>query len=105
MKCTGRLKDISIDFFTRKTVLSLEVNEDVTGEYDKLKDKDKLAIEVKQWRRKRSLDANAYFHVLVSKIADELRKGPVQEHSHRPVWTAGTPRQRGGGCYQNECAT
>ncbi len=73
MKCTGRLKDISIDFFTRKTVLSLEVNEDVTGEYDKLKDKDKLAIEVKQWRRKRSLDANAYFHVLVGKIADELR--------------------------------
>ena len=73
MKCTGRLKDISIDFFTRKTVLSLEVNEDVTGEYDRLKDKDKLAIEVKQWRRKRSLDANAYFHVLVGKIADELR--------------------------------
>ena len=73
MKCTGRLKNISIDFFTRKTILSLEVNEDISGEYDKLKDKDKLDIEIKRWRQKRSLDANAYFHVLVSKIADELR--------------------------------
>lgn len=40
----------------------------------KLKAQDKakeLSIEVKQHRETRSLDANAYFHVLVSKIAEQ----------------------------------
>jgi hypothetical protein len=32
----------------------------------------KLSIEIKPYREKRSLDANAYFHVLVGKIADTL---------------------------------
>lgn len=32
----------------------------------------KLSIEIKQYREKRSLDANAYFHVLVGKIAEAL---------------------------------
>lgn len=39
----------------------------------KLKTQDRtkpLSLEVKQYREQRSLDANAYFHVLVSKIAD-----------------------------------
>lgn len=31
-----------------------------------------VRVTVKQWREKRSLDANAYFHVLVGKIADKL---------------------------------
>lgn len=32
-------------------------------------------VEIKQHREKRSLDANAYFHVLVSKIAEALNIG------------------------------
>jgi hypothetical protein len=31
-----------------------------------------LRIELKPWREKRSLDANAYFHVLVGKIAEKI---------------------------------
>jgi hypothetical protein len=39
-------------------------------------DKKKLiAIECKEHRKKRSLDANAYFHVLVSKIAEAMNLG------------------------------
>lgn len=34
----------------------------------------KLAVEIKQWRAKRSNDANAYFWVLCSKIGDVLQK-------------------------------
>ena len=30
--------------------------------------------EIKQFRKRRSLDANAYFHVLVDKIAKETKK-------------------------------
>lgn len=33
---------------------------------------DDLSVEMKKYRAKRSLDANAYFHVLVGKIADTL---------------------------------
>ncbi len=34
-----------------------------------------IAIECKEHRKKRSLDANAYFHVLVSKIAEAMNLG------------------------------
>ena len=32
-------------------------------------------VSVKEWREKRSLDANAYFHLLVGKIAAEMNLG------------------------------
>ena len=42
------------------------------------KHKDRLYdLEVKEHRKKRSLDANAYAWVLINKIADELRMPPV----------------------------
>ena len=48
-----------------------------TAEYDELKrilDKGKeLTVEVKQYRHKRSLDANAYMWVLLSKMAEVLK--------------------------------
>ncbi len=50
--------------------MSLHINEDIRGEYERLKDKEKLSIEIKQYRERRSLNANAYFHVLVGKLAD-----------------------------------
>ena len=33
---------------------------------------DDISVKATKWRNKRSLDANAYFHVLVGKIADAL---------------------------------
>lgn len=72
MKCTGRIKEIFLDFFSKRTVLTLYINEDIRESYEQLKDKDKLSIEIKQYRERRSLNANAYFHVLVGKLADTL---------------------------------
>lgn len=51
--------------------ISLDTEQDIREECDKLKEK-KLSIEIKPFREKRSLDANAYFHVLVGKIAEAL---------------------------------
>ena len=34
-----------------------------------------LSVEIKEYREQRSLDANAYFHVLVGKMAEKLRIG------------------------------
>ena len=65
MNLTGRITGLLRDF-DGKVVISLTVNENV-GEIEKLRDKT-LDIKLTTHREKRSLDANAYFHVLVDKI-------------------------------------
>lgn len=72
MKFTGRLKEPLIDYATGRLTILFEPVEDFRQTYEELKDKDKLSFEVKPYRKKRSLDSNAYFHVLVGKIADVL---------------------------------
>ena len=49
--------------------LTFELESDVSSSIDKMKDKP-LRIIAKQWREKRSLDANAYYWVLLSRLAE-----------------------------------
>lgn len=72
MDCTGIIRNISLTFGKVKYILELEINEDISQQYEQLKNEDKLSICIKKYRAKRSLDANAYFHLLNSKIADKL---------------------------------
>ena len=51
--------------------ISIDTEQDIFAECGKLKDK-KLRIDIKLYREKRSLDVNAYFHVLVGKIAEAV---------------------------------
>lgn len=82
---TGSITNISLDFASGKPNLTLSVNEKdkLLNAYDSLKDKDKLSITIKPYRKKRSLDANAYAWLLIGKIADTLsllsRKGIDKE--------------------------
>ena len=70
MQFTGQLTDVSIDFQTKKPKLTFLMNEsDAVNQIDEIKDIEKLIIEAKKYRKRRSLDANAYFHVLVNKLA------------------------------------
>ena len=77
MVITGRIVGANIDFNTKKPTISFEINErnDFERMVDDLKDKEKLSIEVKPYREKRSLNANAYAWVLIGKIADATRAG------------------------------
>ena len=77
MRVSGRIVGANIDFKTNKPVLMLEVNErnDFEQIVDDLKDKDKLSIEVKPYRERRSLNANAYAWSLIGQIADAVRAG------------------------------
>lgn len=79
MKVTGRIVGAGIDWKTNKPTLTLEINE--TNDFkllvDELNDKDKLSIEIKQYRERRSLDANAYFFVLADKVAEKLHTTKV----------------------------
>ena len=49
--------------------------------YDELKDKE-VDLQVKAYREKRSLNANAYFHVLVDKIAEKVGQSHTEMHNH-----------------------
>lgn len=74
MELTGKAVGASFDFDTNRFRITFEVNENdiVKAEYDKLKSYDKLKIKAVKYTQRRSPDANAYFHVLVGKIADAL---------------------------------
>lgn len=66
--------------------ITITVTRDFREDYDCLKDSD-INVEIKKWREPRSKDANAYFHVLVNKIAearglgdDEVKRSLVVEY-------------------------
>lgn len=69
----GRLIDLSIGL-NRKQRITVEIDNDIREEYDRLKEAE-LDIEIKKHRNRRSLTANAYFHVLVNKIAEKQGLG------------------------------
>lgn len=75
MKITGKMVGANIDFKTNKPTITFEINERAEFEsmVDDLKDKEKLSIEVKPYREKRSLDANAYFFVLADRLAEKMK--------------------------------
>ena len=75
MILTGRITGALIDFATGKPKLELSVNEvnDFKQLVDDLKDKEKLSIDIKQHREKRSLNANNYAWKLITEIANILR--------------------------------
>ena len=75
MEVTGRIENVCSNYATGQFEITLSINEKerLTNGYDKLKDEPLLDIRIKKYRKKRSLDANAYFHVLVDRLADVLR--------------------------------
>lgn len=83
MRVSGKISGANIDFRTGKCLLELEINEknDFKSLVDDMSTKDKLSIEIKPYRARRSLDANAYFWVLCSKLADAL--GLTKEEVYR----------------------
>ena len=65
----GRLVDLAFGLHGRQRI-TVEVTRDFREDFDRLREAD-LDIEIKKHREKRSKSANAYFHVLVNKIAAE----------------------------------
>lgn len=67
---TGRLVDMAFTLGGKQRV-TLEINGDFREIWDKLHQEPVLDVEIKKHREKRSLSANAYFHVLCNKISAE----------------------------------
>ena len=72
MQTTGIISDINIDFDTRKPKISLLLDTKELDIVEQLKNENKLNIELKKWRKKRSNDANSYCWILCDKIAKKL---------------------------------
>ena len=81
MRFTGKLKEPIIDFVTHRLTILFEPNEDFLEAYEELKGKDVLSLEIKPYRKKRSLDANAYYWVLLTKLAKVMNTSNAEMHN------------------------
>lgn len=81
MKYTGALIGVSESFLTGKPRITLEINE--AGRVkDSLSLRDLvLDIELKRHRKKRSLNANSYYWVLITKIAAAIKSSVPEVHN------------------------
>ena len=88
MKVTARVSDISFDYSTGKPKVTLTIDEKAAflDGIDELKDV-ALSVELKKWRPRRSLDANAYAWVLMGKLAEHqgITVDEVYRHHIREV--------------------
>ena len=92
----GRLRDLTMNP-DRSFNVTITVKKDFREKFDQLKDKD-LDIEIKQHREIRSKNANAYFHVLVNKIAAETGESD-EEVKVRLITSYGTLARTEDGKY------
>lgn len=81
MKFTGKLKEPLIDYLTGRLTLLFEPCEDFRQAYEELKDKELLSLEIKAYRKKRSLDSNSYYWVLLSKLCKVLQISSPEAHN------------------------
>ena len=70
---TGRIENVSFDYFSGKPRVTFSMNEPGTARemVDELKSQEKLTIKIGKFKKRRSLDCNAYAWVLIGKIAEK----------------------------------
>ena len=83
MKVTGQITDIEADFELRKTKISVLLDTNNTESIQQLKEQNKLDIELKKYRKKRSNDANRYFWKLLTEYCEEKEVDTIDEYKER----------------------
>ena len=83
MQTTGIIKDINIDYETRKPKISLLLDTKEIEIVEQLKNENKLNIDLKKYRKKRSLDANNYFWKLLQKLSELAEIDTKEEYKRR----------------------
>ena len=73
MQTTGNIIALSKDWKTNKLLINLQVDDCPTEEVQELAQCEKLSIEIKKYRKKRSLDANGMLWACIGEIASVLR--------------------------------
>lgn len=87
----GKLKDMVRSRDGKEWIITFSTPEDFSTEFDDLADKP-VSVEIKQARKRRSLDANAYAWVLIDNIASKtgVRKTEVYRNAVREIGGAST---------------
>lgn len=80
MKMRGRLVDITQDILNGGFQLRLAVSAIPSGA-ERLREEGDLSITLAKWREQRSLTANAYYWVIVQKIADAVNASQTVIHN------------------------
>lgn len=80
---TGTITDINIDFKTHKAKISLLLDTKQLDIVEELKNENKLNVELKKYRKHRSLDANAYFWKLLQELCELAEIDSVEEYKRR----------------------
>ena len=80
-KFTGILKPPIVDYQNGRLTLLFAPNEDFRETYEELKGCDKLSLEIKKCKAKRSLDSNAYYWTLITKLAAVLETSNAEQHN------------------------
>lgn len=83
VETTARLRDMTQDVKTRRYVLTLEMQDAPAAmrAWDELHGDEKVSVRLSKYRRKRSLDSNAYAWVLMDKLSEKL--GITKEQIYR----------------------
>lgn len=80
MEGKGVFKSITRSWESGKIQLTFEFDQDISGSVDEIKD-GTLTITAKKYRRKRSLDSNAYYWQLLAKLANKLSVSNAYMHN------------------------
>lgn len=101
MESKGKIVSYKPDTLRNKTTIEIEINtaDDVAVQEIERMMKSEIKAIIKTWREGRSRNANAYFYVLVDKLADVLRVskpyvhnlmlrkyGQLERIDGKPVW-------------------
>lgn len=82
MDCRGKLKSVSKNWMTGSWEVTFEIQDDITSAIDGIKEK-ALSITAKIYRKKRSLDANAYYWQLITKLSEAV--GISKDRAHNII--------------------
>lgn len=83
MQSVGILQDISIDYKTNKPKITLLLEQrELISSLENIKD-DKLSIEIKKYRKSRSIDANRYFWKLLQEVCEYKNIETIAEYKRR----------------------
>lgn len=80
---TGTITDLNIDFDTLKPKITILLDTKNKELVEELKNNGKLNIELKKYRKHRSLDANAYFWKLLTELCELVELDTVEEYKRR----------------------
>lgn len=72
MQSMGNVQSIQREFMSDKVLITVKLDRVSTEELQKFKSEERYQITIEKPKKKRSLSANAYFHVLVGEIAEAL---------------------------------